>query len=222
MPRTTTGGRWSPRRRTEEPEVTNPWLPQNEAPTGATEPTRVAPASRLHGPQTGVKMTAGTTLPVREHFASPGLWVLGTHGGSGESSIADLHQQWAPAGHAWPAQPYSTRALPVLLVCRSNAAGLLSAQAAATQWAAGQTPPVELVGLVVVADAPGRVPKALRDLAHVVSGGVPRVWDLPWIEQWRLGTPPTTPPAGTRRLLDDLDLILNPGTPGANLGKATP
>jgi hypothetical protein len=55
------------------------------------------------------------------------------------------------------------------------------------QWAAGLVPSVEVLGLVVMADAPGRVPRSLRDLLQVVSGGVPRTWTVPWVEAWRVG-----------------------------------
>ncbi|WP_415631728.1 DUF6668 family protein [Propionibacterium sp.] len=114
---------------------------------------------------------------------------MGVHGGAGESSIAALDETWRATGHMWPAQ--GTVTVPVLLVTRSSARGLLAAQAAARQWASGGVPGVDLMGLVIVADAPGRQPRALRDLARVVSGGVPRVWRVPWIEAWRLGEPPT-------------------------------
>jgi len=49
---------------------------------------------------------------------------------------------------------------------------------------------VELLGLVVVADAPGRLPKPLRDLTDLVTGGAPRAWRVGWQEKWRQGNPP--------------------------------
>jgi len=100
-----------------------------------------------------------------------------------------------------------------VLVARTNARGLRAAQAAATQWAAGLVPHVEVVGLVLMADAPGRLPKALRDLAQVVGGGVPRVWTVPWIEALRLGESLTLAdlPRDGRRLVDELTALLTHG-----------
>jgi hypothetical protein len=46
------------------------------------------------------------------------------------------------------------------------------------------------VGVHGGADAPGGLPRALRDLKRVVGGGVPRVWSLPYVPAWRLGQEP--------------------------------
>ena len=96
--------------------------------------------------------------------------------------------------------------------------GLLATQRAATQWASGLVPNVELLGLVLVADAPGRTPRPLRDFAYVVAGGLPRTWTVPWIEPWRLGEQPdmTTAPRDVCRLVDDLTSLLH-RAPGATL-----
>lgn len=76
----------------------------------------------------------------------------------------------------------------VVLVARSHVSGLRAAQAAAAQWASRRLPSsVRLLGLAVVADAPGRRPKPLRDLLDLVAGGFPTWWDLPWVEGLRLG-----------------------------------
>lgn len=117
---------------------------------------------------------------------------------------------WAETDHAWPLVPTSP-APRVLLVARTSASGLRAAQITATQWAAGASPPIDLLGLVLVADAPGRLPRPLRELAQLVGGGVPRTWLLPWSEPWRLGEEVT--PRGRRRpaavLLRDVQLLLS-------------
>ena len=94
--------------------------------------------------------------------------------------------------------------------------GLRAAQSAATQWAAGLAPFVQLIGLVVVADAPGKMPRPIRELTHLVSGGVPRTWHVPWNEAWRLGEPTAldTAPRQVRRLVDDLNAVIRHGAPG--------
>lgn len=85
----------------------------------------------------------------------------------------------------------------------------MAAQHAATEWASGSLGEgVHLEGLVLVPDAPGRLPKELRHLAQVVGGGVPRVWMLPWVESWRYGPhhPDNHLPKPFHSLLADLQL----------------
>ena len=120
----------------------------------------------------------------------PPWWFLGAHGGAGTSTLHAAVPGGADAGHWWPVcdPPTPVR---VVLVTRSHAHGLRAAQVAAWQWT--QSPKlrsVHLLGLAVIADAPGRRPKPLRDLLSLISGGVPKVWDLPWVEAVRLGDPP--------------------------------
>jgi hypothetical protein len=124
--------------------------------------------------------------------------VLGVHGGAGESTLADWVDA-TPAGHAWPTPPAEYPwhwpkdaegepvAQPVLLVAKTSAAGLTAAQAALREWASGSLPGVDVVGLALVADAAGRLPKPLDYFATVVSGAAPVVVRVPWVEQLRLG-----------------------------------
>jgi hypothetical protein len=99
----------------------------------------------------------------------------------------------------------------VLLVARSHASGLCAAQAAARQWAAGVLPYVRLLGLVVIADAPGKRPKPLSELVRLISGGVPQLWELPWVEALRLGENPdqTKLPSAYSRLANDLNRMVS-------------
>lgn len=154
---------------------------------------------------------------MREVWSTPALWLLGTHGGAGESVLAGLVSSWEEANHAWP-YPVDGSTAPVLLVARTHLHGLLSARAAATQWAAGNTH-ADVLGLALIADAPGRLPRPLRELAQVVSGGVPRTWTVPWTESWRLGESLTLTdaPRATRRMVDELhDIIPTPCADGAS------
>lgn len=116
------------------------------------------------------------------------LWFVGCHGGAGESTLTNLLPNAGAAEHRWPI--HGDGSVPdVVLVARTSLSGLLAAQTTATQWAAGDTPPVRVLGLVLMPDAPGRLPKPLRDLAEVVAGGMRdrKVWQLPWVEEWRTG-----------------------------------
>ena len=113
---------------------------------------------------------------------------LGVHGGAGESVLADLLGGTA-CHHRWPARPNEETQhspAPVFLVARQNKHGLDAARLAARDWAAGAHPDVDLQGLVLVADAPGRTPKSLAAATRVISGGVPSTWVVPWIEELRL------------------------------------
>lgn len=151
-------------------------------------------------------LTADPALPIVPTGRTAELWVVGAHGGSGESTLAGLVDPWQPSEHTWP-----DSALPAtcVLTARTSAAGLLAAQAALRQWAAGDTA-VELAGLVLLADAPGRLPGPLRELAGLVAGGAPRCWSIPWIEQWRLGEPHVS--RDLARLIRDLTAVIDTTT----------
>lgn len=195
--------------------TTNPWLPRPPEPEAAAAQDVVYSAA-LTGPdrpQQGVPAPdLVDQLPLRRVAGTADLWVVGAHGGAGESTIAELDDAWAAAAHAWPAVGPGGTAWAVV-VARTSARGLLAAKAAAKQWATGLVPGVDLLGLVLVSDAPGRLPKPLRDLAKVISGGYPRTWQVPWIEVWRLGDDPSVDavPREVRRLVDDLHALLQAG-----------
>ncbi|WP_141393637.1 DUF6668 family protein [Glutamicibacter sp. BW80] len=138
------------------------------------------------------------------------LWCLGTHGGSGETRIASQNDDWRGANHSWPVSVSGT--VKVLLLARSHMSGLRAAQRAIIQWASGLVPNVEVIGLAIVADAPGRLPRALRDTAQVVGGGVPRIWHLPWIESWRLeeSSNSADQPRELRKFLKEISSLIDP------------
>lgn len=188
----------------------NPWIasPQrsiNELPAPVGGARVVAALPALQPQVAGVAAPRGG-LPQRRIDVAPAtvaVWWVGTHGGAGESTLEQLLEGSRAMSHAWP---NATSELPlVVLVARTSARGLRSAQIAATQWASGSVP-VKLLGLALIADAPGRLPKPLRDFAQVVTGGVPRVWRLPWVEPWRLGEPVSaqTAPNAVTAFLDEL------------------
>lgn len=192
----------------------NPWVqsPDRSAELELATPVsrafrRAAPLADLR-PQATSVTAPRVGLPRRTSVprGTVALWWVGTHGGAGESTLEQLLEGSRATGHAWPQTGDGAVELPnVILVARTSARGLRSAQLAATEWASG-TAAVQLHGLVLVADMPGRLPRPLRDLAHVVAGGVPRVWRLPWVEQWRLGEPISaeTAPRAVTAVLDDL------------------
>lgn len=194
---------------------TNPWLTgpeQSAAPEVAAAPqTRHAVRLGATAPQPGVPVPdIADRLPRRNAAGPATVWWLGAHGGAGESTLAGLAAGTRPANHTWPIPTTPGTPHRVVLVARSNYAGLIAAQRAATEWAAGTLgDSVQLLGLVLIADAPGRRPKALRDLEQVIAGGVPRVWTLPWVEAWRVAAPGNASlPKEFRQLFADLSLTV--------------
>ena len=98
----------------------------------------------------------------------------------------------------------------VVLVARSNIPGLRAARLAATEWASRSLPGIQVAGLVVMADAPGRLPKEIRDFSRVVGGGVPHVWHFPWVDAWRYGhdVTPEDLPKEARTVVDQVRLAV--------------
>ncbi|WP_433163789.1 DUF6668 family protein [Kribbella sp. CA-247076] len=172
----------------------NPWTRQ-QSPTPGPQQAPPQPADRMprgpSAPQHGVPAPAeDQRLPKFAIPAADTLWWVGVHGGSGESTMAQLLPGTRAANHRWPIPPPPVPT-PVILVARTSGSGLRAAQRAAIEWASGVVQGVAVLGLVLIADAPGRLPRVLDDFADIVGGGVPRVWDVPWIEEWRRGEAPT-------------------------------
>jgi hypothetical protein len=120
---------------------------------------------------------------------APRWWWLGCHGGAGVSTLSALIPGGWDANRAFP-DPRLGGPAGVLLVCRTNAAGLNAAQNAVRQAAAGYAPRnLALWGLVIVADAPGRLPRPLNAQIKRLGGTVQRLFTVPWVEPWRTETP---------------------------------
>jgi len=186
--------------------MSNPWIPAPaetraapDAPPLVIEPTGAsAPQPSVTPPE------ASEQLPAWSTSSSSRVWVIGTHGGSGETTLAQLLGGTATE-HRWPstsAQP------PVVLVARTHGNGLNAAQLAMRAWAAAETPHVRLIGLVLIADAPGKLPKPLADRAEILRGGVPHMWHLPWVDAYRLDVDPTDPPRQVRKVLAEINTVI--------------
>jgi hypothetical protein len=150
---------------------------------------------------------AGATLN-----GSTAVVLLAAHGGAGVSCLlrAGLETAGAvDARRAWPSNG------PVLLVARTDVGGLESARDAVRQHASGTAGmDVDLLGLVLIADAPGRLPARAAALADLVCGGFDRVWLLPWLEEWRLAasTEPLPAHPEVSRLSKDLRALTSART----------
>lgn len=161
--------------------------------------TTTRPQPGPTGPQPGITPQDAPSLPTYPVTAG-GLFVVGAHGGAGETTIASWTGARA-AGRRWPVSAtWSTpgnqprpdgRPVDLVLVARTHARGLAAAREVLTQWAAGRLPTNQLRGLVLIPDAPGRLPTQLAEQARLIAGGAPRAWLLPWLDQMRLSTHPT-------------------------------
>lgn len=202
--------------------------PQPDAPSLPLLVSRIAAARGLHGvngePQrrptvvrdrlTLVVPSAGlvTAPPSSRMLAvsptdragSASVALLAAHGGAGVSCLLRAGLKAAggvDARRTWPAWGR------VLLVARTSTGGLESARDAARQHAAGAAGlEVDLVGLVLIADAPGRLPSRVAAFADLVCGAFDRVWLLPWLPEWRLAgaTEPLPAHSEVARLSKDL------------------
>ena len=164
-------------------------------------------------------------LLVRQHSAAgearPAWLFVAAHGGSGAALLARL--SWQPyetavavgetversaeelafgvnAGRAWPNPALEPTNLAVV-VCQTTMRGLAWARDLATQYLAGCVPAgLQLLGVVTVADQPGRLPAPLAGARHLLTGVYAHVWPAPYVPEYRLLTrlpaepcPPTHP-----------------------------
>lgn len=142
----------------------------------------------------GVRRPAGLRVPSAEELAPvwtealsasaphPVMWMLGAHGGAGASTLA---QTWAPAGDArggWPAKDQYPH---VVVVARTHRVGLTAAHTLLRQAAADLAPGCTVLGLVTIADQPGRLPTTLSRQLDTVEGLAPAVWRLPFLDAYR-------------------------------------
>ncbi len=127
---------------------------------------------------------------------------MGAHGGAGVSTLAAVYGGH-DCGRDWPG-PAAPRS--VLLVARTHAAGLSAARHTLERFRRGEAPPgLALAALVLVADAPGRLPRPLAERIKAIEAseaveaaiGLHRV---PWVPAWRLGDLSGTPPRETEAL----------------------
>ncbi|MFE9879886.1 hypothetical protein [Streptomyces sp. NPDC005784] len=118
-------------------------------------------------------------------------WVK-AHGGSGATSLVEAFGG-VEVGARWP-DPARGEPRRVVLVGRTSARGLRSVSQALGAFKDGNAPQgLELLGVVLVADAPGRLPLGLLRRIRVLRS-VARVHRVPWIPAWRTGGRPKSTP----------------------------
>jgi hypothetical protein len=151
----------------------------------------------------------------RSSSITPGTywaWV-GAHGGAGVTTLSQAIPGGVDLGRRLPVEEGLTD-LPAVVVCRGNAGGLIAARDTAAMAHAS----TRLLGLVVVADIPERRrPKVLAESLYLTRGAFnDHVWEMPWVEAWRLGEnpSPTNNPREIRDLLRTLWTAVNLPLPG--------
>lgn len=134
----------------------------------------------------------GSALDVFPAFWGPRVWIVGAHGGAGESTLAALDEGFAATNHRWPTIEDDDPSNLVLVVARTHAHGLACAARVLGQWASGDLPglPLELLGLVLIEDAPGKLPRELADQVRISAGGAPRSWLVGFSPDIRVGLRP--------------------------------
>lgn len=118
-------------------------------------------------------------------------WVK-AHGGAGVTSLVEA-LGGVDVGARWP-EPARGEPRRIVLVGRTSAGGLRSVSQALGALKDGKAPQgLELLGVVLVADAPGRLPLVLLRRIRVLRS-VARVHRVPWIPAWRTGGRPKHEP----------------------------
>ncbi|MEV1064425.1 DUF6668 family protein [Streptomyces sp. NPDC050263] len=152
------------------------------------------------GPEIWIRGPVAAPDPAPMPYASTASprrfsWVA-THGGAGSSTLAavygghDCGREWPGAG-----DPPS-----VLLVARTHAAGLESVLRTLEVFRRGAAPQaLDLDAVVLVADAPGRLPRPLVQRVRVIESVID-VYRVPWVTNWRLGDLGGSPPRETEPL----------------------
>lgn len=134
-------------------------------------------------------------------------WVK-AHGGAGASSLAES-LGGVDVGARWP-EPARGEPRRVMLVGRTSARGLRAVSRALGALQDGKAPQgIDLLGVVLIADAPGRLPLNLLRRIRVVRS-VTHVHRVPWIPAWRTGGQPKYLPRQLAALAD----LVGTGTDG--------
>ncbi|QLQ40504.2 hypothetical protein [Micromonospora robiginosa] len=139
----------------------------------------------------------------RDALSDEGIGWIGAHGGAGASTLTRL-LGGVDIGCRWP-DPAIGEPARVALVGRTNVDGLRAVSRALNAMREGRHPAgMRLVGVVLIADAPGRLPAPLLGRIRLLRSVAP-VHRVPWIPSYRIGVEPQRPPRQLTRLADLAD-----------------
>ncbi|GIJ25001.1 hypothetical protein Vqi01_01630 [Micromonospora qiuiae] len=134
----------------------------------------------------------------RGSLSGDGIGWIGAHGGAGATTLARL-LGGTDIGCRWPDPALAEPAL-VMVVGRTNSDGLRAVSRALHALREGRHPAgMRLLGVVLIADAPGRLPPPLLGRIRLLRSIAP-VHRLPWIPSYRVGEQPKRPPRQLSRL----------------------
>ena len=175
-------------------------------------------------------------LLVRSTSASgahrPGWLFVSAHGGSGAGLLSRLSGRpeqagecgtgaavfGMSAGRSWPDPRLEPTGM-VVVVAQTTMSGLAWARDAAAQYLSGQAPEgLCLLGVVTVADQPGRLPPPIIAARRLLAGVYPQSWQVPYVAEYRLltGLPGEQPPPlhpAVEDVLAAIRLTINPRGP---------
>ncbi|MCA2211834.1 DUF6668 family protein [Jidongwangia harbinensis] len=127
-----------------------------------------------------------------EGLSAGGVCWVAAHGGAGTTTLAAV-LGGVDLGCRWP-DPARDEPASIILVARTHAQGLRAASRALNAIREGRHPAgMRLAALVLVADAPGRLPRPLVSRLRMLRAVAP-VYRIPWVPQWRLGKKVDRPP----------------------------
>lgn len=168
----------------------------------------------LAAPRADVFLPPVRQLPVHTTSVAAGsrpAWLfVAAHGGSGATLLARLSWQayeaaaraaatagespdsrpgfGVNAGRGWPEPRLEPTGL-VVVVCKTTMRGLGWARDAAAQYLSGRAPEgLRLVGVVTIADLPGRLPPPIAAAKGLLGGVFPHTWHVPYVAEYRLLT----------------------------------
>lgn len=188
--------------------VDNPWIGREVEPAKVSEPGEVVPVwSVVAGISAQDAVACRLPVVLSDHHED--IVLVGAHGGAGTSTVAEL-TGLVDGDHAWPVSaPVANR---VLVVARTNMAGLRAAQAAALRVFSGAIRGVELVGVVLVADVPGRrLPRELVEMLSAIKAAFPVSIHIDWINDLRLGKSPNRVPGRVSRAVEEIEALNRAG-----------
>lgn len=179
--------------------------------TSASSPTEYTDDAILgaHLEAVGAPIPSGHQMPpppyigvskVSDGIPSDRVFLLSTHGGAGTTTVETIAADRgldAEEIYRWPRTPTDAECH-VVLIARTHSYGLHCALRASREWGAGLVPWINLLGVLLIADAPGKLPAPLAAEVAELSAVVPVTWSIGWHPTWRTLSPAETRPLDLR------------------------